>query len=269
MVPERKEIVLLIDDDQHLLLTLGDYLQTQGYAVVTASSGENALIQLKNTAPDLIILDIGMPGMGGIAFLKQIRDNPLTPRYPVLVFSARTYMQDFFDHVAVDAFLAKPCEESVILAKIDEIIRKHRSTHVERNHGKLKILYAEGDSRLSSEISKIFQRAGHRVRRISHGPEVVKTALLEKPDVIVMNEVLPGLNGSAAAIIMQSLDSLSCLPVVLYDDTILMSGDRHPFASRMPKGVSRCVHSTSGELILQAVEEAFFHARHKSATRHS
>ncbi|NQT93034.1 MAG: response regulator [Lentisphaerae bacterium] len=60
-----KKRILLIDDDTSLLTTLSDFLSFEGYEVVTADSGEQGLRRLQTTEPDLIVLDMSMPGMGG------------------------------------------------------------------------------------------------------------------------------------------------------------------------------------------------------------
>ena len=67
--------VLLVDDDTSLLVTLSDFLKFEGYHVVTADSGEEALRRLEEIRPDLIILDMSMPGMGGVGFLKAISSS--------------------------------------------------------------------------------------------------------------------------------------------------------------------------------------------------
>jgi len=63
--PDRYTI-MIVDDNRHLLVALGDYLTFQGYDVVTAATGEEALRKLERGGADLIVLDIGMPGMGGM-----------------------------------------------------------------------------------------------------------------------------------------------------------------------------------------------------------
>jgi len=267
MAQKRKEVIMLVDDDQHLLTVLGDFLRMKGYSVLPATSGESALVSLKDTVPDLIILDIGLPGMGGIAFLKMLRDDPDRPRYPVLVFTARTYMQDFFSRVSVDGFLAKPCHENTVLARIDEIIRKHRPEHKRRDWGAIKILYAESDKYLAAEVTEILTRAGHRVQIVSRGPEVIKAALSDMPDVVLMKEILPGLNGSAVATALGNLPTVKHVPVVLYDDTIPMVGSTHPFAAEVPDGVARFIHSTSGKQILAAIADVYLRPRRTALVR--
>ena len=72
-----KRNILLIDDDASLLATLGDFLESEGYGVHKAESGEQALAMLRVLKPDLIVLDMSMPGMGGMpAGFPDLSDMP-------------------------------------------------------------------------------------------------------------------------------------------------------------------------------------------------
>ena len=80
--------ILVVDDDPRLLHIVAMYLGIEGYDVKTASNGEEGLREVDAQHPDLVILDIMMPGMDGIEACKQIRTNPETAHIPVLMFSA-------------------------------------------------------------------------------------------------------------------------------------------------------------------------------------
>ena len=80
--------ILVVDDDPRLLHIVEMYLGIEGYEVRTASNGEEGLRQVDAQRPDLIILDIMMPGMDGLEACRRIRGNPATADVPVLMFSA-------------------------------------------------------------------------------------------------------------------------------------------------------------------------------------
>ena len=80
--------VLVVDDDPRLLHIVAMYLGIEGYDVALASDGEKALEEIDRQAPDLIILDIMMPGIDGIETCRRIRANAATKEVPVLMFSA-------------------------------------------------------------------------------------------------------------------------------------------------------------------------------------
>ena len=119
MTSQRK--ILLVDDDPSLLITVGQLLKFEGYDVTTAESGETALELLKAFKPDLIILDMSMPGMGGVGFLKNIMEGK-KPAFPVLVLTARSQMAEFFADIEVEGFLTKPAEPDALLQEVARIL---------------------------------------------------------------------------------------------------------------------------------------------------
>jgi DNA-binding response OmpR family regulator len=81
--------VLVVDDDPDLVLGLRVRLEAMGYAVTGASDAEVASASIRNDAPDVIILDLGLPGEGGLAFLSRLRGAPgPVSRIPVIVLTA-------------------------------------------------------------------------------------------------------------------------------------------------------------------------------------
>jgi CheY-like chemotaxis protein len=86
--------VLVVDDDPRLLHIVAMYLGIEGYDVAMAANGEDGLAEVGKQRPDLIILDIMMPGMDGIEACRQIRANPDTVDIPVLMFSALSGDED-------------------------------------------------------------------------------------------------------------------------------------------------------------------------------
>jgi twitching motility two-component system response regulator PilG len=79
--------ILIIDDEQSFLLTLELVLKSAGYNVLTATDGEEGLIKMKDSRPDLVLLDIMMPGMGGLETLKMMKAHPDFKKTPVLLMS--------------------------------------------------------------------------------------------------------------------------------------------------------------------------------------
>lgn len=80
--------ILVVDDDPNMLRIVSMYLGIEGYDVVTASTGEAGLAELRARQPQLVIMDVMMPGMDGVETCRRIRADPLTSTVPVLMLTA-------------------------------------------------------------------------------------------------------------------------------------------------------------------------------------
>lgn len=99
--------ILIVDDDLDSLKLIGLMLQRQGYDIIVANSGQQALGKAQADDPSLIILDIMMPDMDGYEVCRQLRKNPLTEPIPIIMFTAKSMVDD-----KVAGFEAPP--ESII-----------------------------------------------------------------------------------------------------------------------------------------------------------
>ncbi len=227
-----KRSILLIDDDTSLLTTLRDFLSFEGYEVTTAASGEQGLKALESLDPDLIILDMSMPGMGGIGFLKTISDSRGKPKFPVVVLTARANMAEFFANVDVDGFIAKPCEPGDLLLEVARIIFLRSGAGADRHASgperPLSVLLGEDDTLVSERLANALRGAGCKVKVVGRGPEVMEQAIVARPDVIVLKQVLAGMNGDKVAEMLKLMPNTQNTPIILYDE----SGGRCPSALR-------------------------------------
>ncbi len=109
--------VLVVDDEDAIrdLLTL--ILEGEGYEVRLASNGEEALVAAERQPPDVILLDIKMPGMSGVEFAQRYNLAP-GPRAPIVVVTAAREVEDTVADVDVCAFLAKPFELQSLLEAV-------------------------------------------------------------------------------------------------------------------------------------------------------
>jgi DNA-binding response OmpR family regulator len=117
--------ILLVDDDVNLQAMIKIILKTKNYNVIVGNNGLEGLEQLKTVKPDLIILDLNMPKMGGLEFHQRIRDENNKPKYPVLILTARANMEDIVNLLPVDGFMSKPFEIKDLLKQVEIIIDKY------------------------------------------------------------------------------------------------------------------------------------------------
>lgn len=103
--------ILIVDDDPAIAALYSTRLTSSGYEVVTAGNGNEGMEKVKSERPDLLILDVLMPGMSGYEFLQFLRKcDDERKNVPVIVVSARQSMRDFFPNWEIHTFLVKPFE---------------------------------------------------------------------------------------------------------------------------------------------------------------
>jgi len=226
IIMQTGKTILFIDDDKHLTRIVSDFLTHERFTVHTATNAEEGLHLLQTLTPDLIVLDISMPGMGGIGFLKRIANTDGSLQHPVLVLTARAVMKEFFDTVAVDGFLPKPCSELDLIRKVREIIDaranqrlRHDATDPTAEPPRKKVLIGEDDADMRKIYLKTFADGGFDAHLAKTGPEVLEQAVALHPDAIIMKELLPNMNGSVVARLIKTMPHTRQIPVIVHDNT--------------------------------------------------
>ncbi|HKR11518.1 MAG TPA: response regulator transcription factor [Pyrinomonadaceae bacterium] len=123
--------LLVIDDEPNLLRAVAACLKAENYEVSTARSAHEALMQLAETVPDLIISDIRMPGMDGYKLARQLRGAPRTALVPIVFLTAKDETTDRIEgfRAGVDAYLTKPFEPDELIAVVNGILSRVERTH--------------------------------------------------------------------------------------------------------------------------------------------
>ena len=118
--------ILIVDDEDHLRLSLSLILQKENYRVTSAASAEEALACLRAQDYDLMFLDLNLPGMSGIDLLMDV--NKRTPRMPVLILTAHAALDSAIQAVRLGArdYLIKPVEPVVILTRVREVLAESK-----------------------------------------------------------------------------------------------------------------------------------------------
>lgn len=152
--------LLVVDDDASLLLAVSETLQGDGYVVVTARRGAEALVRVAETLPDLIISDIRMPGMDGYQLARKLRAAPHTRLVPIVFLTAK---DETADRIAgfrsgVDAYITKPFEPEELVAIVAGILER-----VQRTHGDLARLFGENETEITFQRDEELTDAEWRV----------------------------------------------------------------------------------------------------------
>ncbi len=151
-------VVLVVDDQAPNRKLLADLLATRGYGVETAESGEEALARIESVRPDLVLLDVVMPGLSGYDVCRRIRADPATGVLPVVMVTALDPAQERIKglEAGADDFLTKPINTPELLARVKSLLRV-KSFHdtVQAQASELAELNAGLEKRVQEQLGEL------------------------------------------------------------------------------------------------------------------
>lgn len=123
METSRQKTVLIADDEERMRRVIADYLSIKGYKILEAADGAQALTVFHKHNPDLVLLDVMMPRIGGFAVCRRIRE---TSTVPIIMLTARGQEEDELQgfSLGVDEYVTKPFSLKVLLARIEAVFRR-------------------------------------------------------------------------------------------------------------------------------------------------
>jgi len=115
--------ILVVDDEKKIVRLVGDYLRSAGYRVVTAHDGKMAMAQFRTERPDLVVLDLNLPGMDGIDVARAIRQERNTP---IIMLTARVEEMDRIIglELGADDYVTKPFSPRELVARVRAVLRR-------------------------------------------------------------------------------------------------------------------------------------------------
>ena len=124
------EKILIVDDDLDTLRLVGLMLQRQGYEIVAANSGEQAVTMAQGENPELILLDVMMPDMDGVEVTRRLRAEPSTRDIPIIMFTAKTQVEDKIlgFEAGADDYLTKPTQPRELFAHVKAVLARTSKT---------------------------------------------------------------------------------------------------------------------------------------------
>jgi two-component system, cell cycle response regulator len=210
--------ILIVDDELFNLKLLRAILSTGPYHTSTASNGEEALKKVGEDAPDLILLDVMMPGMDGYEVTKRLKNDPDTRDIPIILVTALDGAENKIRglEAGADEFLNKPVDKAEILARVKSLLRLKRyqdqlkaRVHSETRlafppgqegftNGKTSlpaILLVEDNEKDANLIQVQLYGQPYETKRVRSGEEAVSLIQQERFDLVLLDLLLPGMDG--------------------------------------------------------------------------
>ena len=204
-----KQSVLVVEDEEDIRELVSYNLLKEGYQVAGVASGEDALASVESKPPDLILLDLMLPGLDGLSVCRKLKANPQTGTTPVIMLTAKGEEADIVAglNMGADDYITKPFSPKVLLARVRAVLRR-----VADEHGS-----ADEDADDEDEATEIHDLMIHPGRHevLVGGEPVELTAtefkllhlLVQRPGwVFTRQQILDGVHGDNYAITERAVD---------------------------------------------------------------
>jgi two-component system, cell cycle response regulator len=243
--------VLLVDDSPVTLRVHADLLCRAGFEVRGARDGADALDMLRAAPVDVIVSDVDMAPMNGLALLRAVRDDPATSDLPFVFVSARPTdsIAGACDDLRVDAVLSKGAAEQQLAGAVHAALAG--------GHGQpaARVLVADDSGLVRSMMRDHLMAAGYDVLEAQDGEEALARIRDTAPDVVLLDRDMPRLDGLSVLDAMQADEATAGIPVVFVTGRAT--------ASELAEGLGRGAH----DYVRKPVEAAELIARVRSALR--
>lgn len=195
---EKQHKIIIIDDELDLAEMVAYQFQAKGFDVLTAVDGVDGLEKIKTFNPDLIILDINMPRMGGIEFYNRIAGSDGAPLYPVIVLTARANVEPLFKELPIDGFMTKPFDVDELIAQAQLIIQtkqQHFSYEMWGEKTPKKVCIAQNDQAIFDQMVNVFANAAFTIIPARNGIIALERVMTLLPDVAIIDLGLTDIAG--------------------------------------------------------------------------
>ncbi|HUP59918.1 MAG TPA: response regulator [Thermoanaerobaculia bacterium] len=211
--------VLVVEDEDEAFDTLRAYLQSAGYVPIRARSGEEAVQLARVVSPLAITLDIVLPEMDGWHVLRELKAEPATASIPVIIVSMLENRELAVALGAQDYFV-KPIDWPRFLRRLAEITARHAPGRGPR------LLLIDDDAAVHEMLGYELSRAGYLVDKAMSGAEGLERAQALRPDVIILDLIMPGMSGFELAERLRQQEGTSRIPIVVLTAKDLTAEDR-------------------------------------------
>ena len=176
---DRRARILVVDDEANIRELLTQEFTEAGYQVTTAANGQDAIAEARRDRPDLIVLDVMMPGMNGFDAAAVLKNDPETAGIPIVILSIVQDRERGF-RVGVDRYLTKPIDTDLLFREVGALLEQ-RTSHK-------RVLVVDEDASTVKTLADVLTSRGYTVSE-ANGDDLVEKARTLQPDIILLNSV--------------------------------------------------------------------------------
>ena len=220
--------ILVIEDNPANMKLTTLLLNKAGHAVLRAVDAETGLTLARTGQPDLILMDIQLPGMDGLAATALLKQDPATAAIPVIALTAMAMKEDQEkSHVAgCDAYIAKPLAYQELYAAIDSLLAKAEPPAASEtippslesdtmSHPTATILIVDDEVKNRKLLEAMLRHEGYRTLSVASGEEALAAIAQHAPDLILLDVMMPGTDGYEVANILKTNPDTSNIPIIM------------------------------------------------------
>ncbi len=223
-----KYTILVADDEAFLRTKLVLILREAGFRVEEAENGVVALKQAQIQRPDVILMDYLMPVMDGLEAIRQLRQDPLLCKTPILLLTTHQKINDVQRALDCDinGYLAKPFDPVQVIEQVKAFLPNAIANGYHADNGqdtqKKHILIVDDYVLYRRKIALILQNAGYNVAEADNGVMALKQAKEHLPDLILMDVMMPVMDGLEATQHIREDESLRRVPIIMLTSNVRM-----------------------------------------------
>ncbi len=242
--------ILVVDDNPTNLKLAITVLESEGYQVLKAQDAEEALTVLRGFIPDLILMDIALPGMDGLTLTEKLRADPATARIRIVAMTAFAMQGD--EQKALDAgcngYIAKPIDTRRLPVQVAEYLQEQP-----KQRGRLNVLIVDDVSMNRKLLSATLKTSGCNLVEACDGVEALAILEHQPVDAIISDVLMPTMDGYRLCYEVRKSDRFRSLPFIFYSSTDTAASDEK---LAMDLGADRFIPKpASAEVLLGALAE--------------
>ncbi len=206
--------VLIVDDSLTVRMDLGEALQAAGFDPVFCADIQSARQALARDGCGLVVLDVLLPDGDGLDLLKEIKESPATASMPVMLLSTEAKVRNRVRGMVAgaDEYIGKPYDIGQLVARARALMRESAGNGASRRR---RVLVIDDSATFRSEIKQALEGAGYEVHEAATGEEGLALAAAVRPDAVVVDGVLPGIDGATVIRRLKSDTALRDAPCLL------------------------------------------------------